>query len=98
MSGAVVHLGGRAYRVAPDLRLVREIETELGSLPALAARLEEGRWVAGELVALVQMFLQSAGRTVDYARLGEQMIAEGLARHAAAARAVLGVILEGRGA
>lgn len=75
--------------VAPDMRLVAEIEEELGGVPALLEKFILGGWAVAELVALVHMMLHAAGRTEDYRVLGDQMIAEGLAPYRLAAMAFL---------
>lgn len=90
-----IPLGARVCRIAPGFKLVSEIEEELGGIAALASRLAEGRWRTAELVTLVHILLEAAGRTADYLELGNDMIAEGLAGYAAAARDFLNWILEG---
>ena len=82
------------YTVQPDMALVSEIESELGGIPALVAKLSSSDWSIGELVTLVQICLQAAGRSADYRALGNRMIADGLDAYLAAARAILCTILK----
>jgi hypothetical protein len=79
----------------PGIALVSEIEQELGGIADLAARLGSGQWRAGELVTLTHILLQAAGNAADWLKLGDGMVAEGLALHAEAARAFLNKILDG---
>jgi hypothetical protein len=81
------------YQFPPAMPLVREIEDELGAIPALAARLKNGTWRVSELVALTHMLSAAAGRIDDYDRLGEDMIREGLDGYRRAALAFLGKVM-----
>jgi hypothetical protein len=95
---ATLNLGGRAVRVRGDFALVLAIEEELGAIPELAARLKAGRWRAGEVVALAHILMEADGTLADYARLGDEMIARGLAAQAAESALALNMILEGEAA
>lgn len=97
MSGkfSVISFDGRIYRVRPTPGLVREIEEELGGIPALAEGFAGTGWTAGALVALVQMMLQAAGRTVDYDALLMHMLEAGLGVFALRAAGFLNLILDG---
>lgn len=88
-----LRLEGRVYAVTPSFVLVREIESELGSIAALAGQLASDAWRVSDLVVLVQMMLQSAGHTADYVALGEAMMKEGLAHYRAAAEVLLNMVL-----
>lgn len=90
-----VNYGGRVYRIAPSMGLLLEVEEELGPAPDLAARLGDGSWRAGEVVALYHIFLQTAGKTADYMALGDEMMQQGLAARAAEAARFFNHILNG---
>ncbi|MCC7035944.1 MAG: gene transfer agent family protein [Alphaproteobacteria bacterium] len=81
MNGIELTYAERCFVVHPDMRLVAEIEEELGGMPALKQKFATGRWTVTELVALVQMFLQQAGRPVDFIELGDRMLKDGLLRY-----------------
>ena len=85
----------RVYRISPGMRLVCEIEDELGPLPLLHERLATDMFSLSELVALTQMLLQAAGRMVDYIELGDRMLQEGIAAHALAARKFIDLAIDG---
>lgn len=76
----------RAWRVTPDMRLVAEIEAELGGLSFLKHRFNDGGWTVTELVTLMQMLLQRGGKTVDFIELGDTMLKEGFAPYLSAAQ------------
>lgn len=61
-----------------DIRLILDIEAELGALPLLAGKFRSGQWTVGELVALTQMMLQQSGETEDFIDLGNRMLQQGL--------------------
>lgn len=81
--------GERPYRVKADMRLIAEIEGELGGIPALKKRFSGSGWTVTELALLTQMLLQAAGRTVDFIELGDAMLKDGLAGYLGAAREFL---------
>jgi len=83
----------RLFVVKPDFSLVREIENELGSISALRENFSRNGWLVSDLVALVQMFLQAAGRPVDFILLGNAMLREGLSHYLAAAQVFLDMVL-----
>ena len=83
----------RVFVVAPDFALVREIEDELGSITALREDFARSDWHLCDLVTLVHMMLQAAGKTVDYIHLGNQMLEEGVMHYLAAAQVFLDLVL-----
>ncbi len=83
----------RIFTVTPDFTLVREIEHDLGSISALWEKFSRTGWLVSDLVALMQMLLQAAGKTVDYVMLGNAMLREGLAHYLAAAQVFLDLVL-----
>ncbi len=83
----------RVYKVAPDMRLVADIESELGGVDNLLFRFNNGFWKVSDLVSLVHMMLNAAGKTVDYMDLGDKMIEEGLESYLGTARSFLRKII-----
>src|SRR4051812_29766716 len=88
-----LHFEQRVFTLTPDFMLVREIERELGSIAALKENFNCGGWLVSDLVVLMQMLLQAAGKTVDYVRLGNAMLKEGLLQYLAAAQVFLDMVL-----
>lgn len=75
------------------MRLLLEIESELGPLAALLCRFHADDWRLADLVSLVHMLLDAAGIEEDYMALGDEMLQAGLPTYLAAAREFLeGVI------
>ena len=95
-NGVPLRWENRVYAVVPDIRLVEEVEGELGGIAELEERFLCNRWEVSELVTLVQMMLQAAGRTVDYAQLGNRMLTEGLGHYLPAASTFLQRVLYAR--
>jgi hypothetical protein len=83
----------RVYTIVPNFTLIREIERELGGIAALKENFSRGSWLVTDLVALMQMLLQAAGKTVDYILLGNAMLKEGLLQYLAAAQVFLDMVL-----
>lgn len=88
----------KPYEIRPDFALVREVERELGSIPALAQRFAQMDWMVADLVTLTQMMLQSAGETVDYVTLGDAMLKGGLNQYLRAAQHFLHSVITGQDA
>ncbi len=88
-------LENRVYAVAPTFALVREIEYELGGIADLRRKFLSDGWKVSDLVVLVQMMLQAAGKTVDYVELGNALLREGIAHYLAAAQVFLDLVLHG---
>ncbi len=78
MSNISLTYAERCFVIHPDMRLVAEIEGELGGVPALKQKFDTANWTVTELVALVQMLLQQAGKPVDFIELGDRMLVDGL--------------------
>ena len=83
----------RLFTVKADFTLIREIENELGSISVLRDRFSGGSWTVSDLVTLVQMLLQAAGRTVDYLLLGNTMLREGVRDYLMTVQAFLDLVL-----
>jgi hypothetical protein len=83
---------GRNIRIAPDMHLLLDIESELGPLPALHRAFGAEGWRLSELAALIHMLLESAGIEEDYLALGDEMLESGLGRYLGVARELLDVV------
>ena len=75
----------QSYAILPDMRLICEIEDELGGIVSLVDRFTHQQWKVSELVALVHMMLAASGQTADYIALGNEMMKHGLESYLAAA-------------
>lgn len=82
----------RLYVVPCDMRLVCEVERELGGLVPLRLKFAQDAWAVGDLVALIQLMLGHVGVTADFMRLGDDMLRFGLARYLSAAQRFLGIV------
>ncbi len=71
-------LGSVHYTVKPDMRLLLQIEQELGALPQLADSFHRQRWHFADLVSLLHMLLQHSGKTLDYMMLGNLVLQSGV--------------------
>lgn len=80
---------GRYFPVRADARLWLEMEDELGSLQALARRLNDGGWTLAEVVAAVQMLLAASGCIADYMLLADDMLSRGLGEYCRVLRRLL---------
>ena len=89
MTAIGFHYAGRHLSVAPDMRLVFEIESELGAMAMLRQKFLSCAWKVTDLVALMHMLLESAGVATDYMDLGDEMLKAGLAPFLKAAREFL---------
>jgi hypothetical protein len=81
MNGIKLTYAERCFTIHADMRLVAEIEGELGGMPALKHKFDTEGWTVTELVTLVQMLLQQAGKAVDFIELGDRMLKDGLLRY-----------------
>jgi hypothetical protein len=87
-----LRLDGQDYLLRADMRLIAEIEDELGALPVLSARFSTGLWRVTDLVTAVQIALQAQGATFDFYELGDLMLQEGIdACRDAVARLLCGI-------
>lgn len=92
-SGVTLRFGNRVYVVSPDFTLVQEIEHELGGTAALQDAFLHGKWKISDLVTLTHMMLQAAGETIDYSKLGNQMLRDGLGGYLSAVQSFLRLTL-----
>lgn len=67
--------------IEPNIRLVSEIEDELGPLAELQSRFSQQKWKVAELVTLIHIILYQAGMLIDYQMLSHKMITDGLAQY-----------------
>lgn len=72
-------LDGVHYTVRPDMRLLLQIEDELGALPALAEAFRARCWYFTDMISLLHMLLQHSGKTLDYHALGNLVLQTGVA-------------------
>lgn len=84
----------RIFLVEPDMRLICEIEDELGSIAALAEKFSRQEWKVTELVSLIHMLLAQAGQEIDYRILGNRMMKEGLAGYVSIALSFLQRVID----
>lgn len=89
MTPTPLNFEGRTYRIAPVIRLICEIEDELGGIPQLAADFSSNGWRISDLVSLVHMMLASAGKETDYSVLGNRVLEEGVGKYLLAAQRFL---------
>jgi hypothetical protein len=103
LSGANPHRGEASFVVAGETLVLRPTfnalvaaEQELGSLFGLVERAADGGLKLAELVALFDLL--SAGRpaAITRERIGEAIVAQGLAKVTPVLRLVLGQILSGK--
>ncbi len=89
--------GHKPLRIAPHIRLVCEIEDELGSAARLQRQFAAQEWRVCDLVSIVQMMLQAAGEAVDYKTLGNKILSDGVTPYLVTVRQFLGHILDSKG-
>lgn len=94
--GVPLRFEDRVYAVQPDFNILREIEEELGGLPALQGRFSGDGWKVSDLVTLTHIMLQAAGKTIDYVLLGNRMVREGLDLYLPPARSFLQLALHSK--
>lgn len=85
----------KTYDILPSARLLLDIEDELGSLPALYARLNSDSWTAGDIVSAFHMMLESAGRSIDFMELAGRLFADGISTYRQILRQFLSIALFG---
>lgn len=88
---------GQLYRIIPEFDAVLEIESEIGSVAALYARLTGGAWTVGEVVSCAHILLNRARCPCDYMQLGNEMIAAGFERYRATLARVLMEVIDQEG-
>ena len=80
----------------PTFAALVAAEAELGPLFALVERAAEGRLGLMETVALIDHVARPRAETIDRARIGEALVAQGLAATSPLVALLIGEILRGR--
>lgn len=93
---ASLRVAGEALVLRPSFAALVAAEGEVGPLFALVERAAEGRLTLGELVALFWHCRFEAPEGVTRERLGEAVVAAGLAQVTPVLRVLLQQILAGR--
>ena len=93
---ASLSVAGEALVLRPTFSALVAAEQELGPLFALVERAAAGGLRLGEMVALFWHCRADAPEGLTRERLGEAVVAGGLAEATPALRALLGQILKGR--
>jgi hypothetical protein len=93
---ASIAVGGETLLLRPSFSALVAAEEELGSLFGLAERAAEGRLALGEIAALFDHLSTGRPTTISRERIGEAIVAKGLAGIAPVLRTILGQILQGR--
>jgi hypothetical protein len=67
-----------SYKVSPNFSLIMEIEEELGNICVLHHDFCHKKWKICDLVSLIHMMLASVGVVVDYQKLGNHILKQGI--------------------
>ena len=84
----------RIYEISGNFSTVCEIEDELGSIGELLEKITQNRLKIAELAVIIQILLQSKGKTADYLQLGNLMLQEGVENYRAAAKKFFQMIMK----
>lgn len=84
-----------AFEISPDMKLIIELEDELGSLPDFYARLLNNRWKLCELVSFYHIALSQHHATPDYLQLGDRLLSSDIHTYQQQALTLLGNIFSG---
>lgn len=93
---ASLTVGGETLVLRPSFTALVAAEQELGPLFALVERAAEGGLTLSELAALFDHLSRGRPEAITRERIGEAVVAKGLAGVAPILRLVLGQILSGR--
>jgi hypothetical protein len=93
---AAIRVGGEVLVLRPSFEALVAAEAELGPLFALVERAAAGGLSLAEMVGLFWHCLADRPEGLTRERLGEAVVAEGLAGVTPALRMLLGQILQGR--
>lgn len=93
---ASLEVGGEALLLRPSFTALVAAEQELGPLFALVERASEGKLALSEIAALFDHLLQGRPAGITRERIGEAVVAKGLAGISPVLRQILGQILQGR--
>lgn len=89
-------VGGEALLLRPSFSALVAAEEELGPLFALVERAADGRLSLGEVAALFDHVSADRPKAITRTRIGEAIVAAGLAKVTPVLRVLLGQILQGR--
>jgi hypothetical protein len=89
-------VGGEALLLRPSFQALVAAEAELGPLFALVERAADGRLSLGEMAALFDHVSADRPMAITRERIGEAIVAAGLAEVTPVLRVLLGQILQGR--
>ncbi|MFN2472788.1 MAG: gene transfer agent family protein [Sphingomicrobium sp.] len=93
---ASLRVGGEAVLLRPSFGALVAAEEELGPLFALVERASEGRLKLHEMTALFDHVSRGRPEAITRERIGEAIVANGLASVTPVLRMLLGQILQGR--
>ena len=89
-------VGGETLVLRPSFTALVAAEEELGSLFALVERAAQGGLKLGEIAALFDHLSADRPKAITRERIGEAVVARGLAGVAPILRTLLGQVLSGR--
>lgn len=89
-------VGGESLVLRPSFTALVAAEEEMGPLFALVERAAEGKLSLNEVAALFDHVSADRPKAITRARIGEAIVAAGLARVTPVLRVLLGQILQGR--
>lgn len=89
-------VGGESLVLRPSFTALVAAEDELGPLFALVERAADGRLSLREVAALFDHVSADRPKAITRARIGEAIVAAGLAETTPVLRVLLGQILQGR--
>jgi len=90
-------VAGETVLLRPTFSALVAAEGELGPLFGLVERASEGRLALSEMVALFDHCSAGRPEAISRERIGEAVVAAGLASATPVLRVLLGQILQGRG-
>lgn len=93
---ANVIVGGETLLLRPSFSALVAAEEELGPLFALVERAADGKLSLKEIAALFDHVSGDRPKSITRDRIGEAIVAAGIARVTPALRLLLGQILQGR--
>jgi hypothetical protein len=89
-------VGGETLVLRPSFSALVAAEEELGSLFALVERAADGKLALKEIAVLFDHVSAERPKAITRARIGEAIVAAGLAQVTPVLRLVLGQILQGK--
>lgn len=93
---AELRVGEQAFVLHPSFAALVAAEAELGPLFALVERAADGRLAISELASLFWHCVKDRPEGLTRERVGEAVVAQGLAVATPALRVLLGQVLQGR--